>query len=107
MRDEARLERKLREAVIGLGGRCYKLEGTSGLPDRLCVLPGGRVIFVEMKAEGGTPSPKQLFTLEDLKRLGCDARIVKGAFETDCFISELKSEEPTWNAGCTNTRNKP
>ena len=41
------IERKLRDGVKKLGGgaQCLKFEspGTSGVPDRLILLPGGRV----------------------------------------------------------------
>ena len=53
MREEG-LERKVCELVKSYGGRAYKFisPGSPGVPDRLCVLPGGKIIFVELKRPG-------------------------------------------------------
>lgn len=52
---ESEIEARLVRGVKALGGVAYKFvsPGNVGVPDRLVVLPGGRVIFVELKAEGG------------------------------------------------------
>jgi hypothetical protein len=60
---EATVETYLREQVKKIGGRCVKLVPASvvGVPDRLVLLPGGRVIFVEVKRpKGGRFSQKQV-----------------------------------------------
>lgn len=51
---EKLLERKLRQKVDQLGGWSIKLLAThiTGLPDRLCLFPGGKVVFVEVKTTG-------------------------------------------------------
>lgn len=48
------LERKLREAIKARKGIALKLISSSftGLPDRMCLLPGGNVFFVELKSTG-------------------------------------------------------
>lgn len=53
MREEG-LERKVCELVKIYGGRAYKFisPGSPGVPDRLCVFPGGKIIFVELKRPG-------------------------------------------------------
>lgn len=58
---ESALEKKLMEAVKELGGLHWKFvsPGTAGVPDRICVFPGGRVVFVEMKAPGEKLRPLQ------------------------------------------------
>lgn len=45
-----------------VGALCYKWvsPGHVGVPDRICVFPDGRVVFVELKAPGRKPSPAQL-----------------------------------------------
>lgn len=49
---ESDIERRLVQGVKKLGGRAYKFvsPGNVGVPDRLVVLPGGVVLFVEVKA---------------------------------------------------------
>ena len=58
---ESEIEARLVRGVKALGGVAYKFvsPGNVGVPDRVVVLPGGRVIFVELKAEGGRLSPMQ------------------------------------------------
>ena len=48
------IERKLVEAVKEKGGLCIKLlsDYFTGLPDRLCLFPGQKAIFVELKTTG-------------------------------------------------------
>lgn len=52
---EKEIEEKLRKMVEGHGGRCLKwvCPGWGGVPDRIVLLPGGRVMFVETKRPKG------------------------------------------------------
>ena len=70
--NEKQLEKKLREKIKSLGGLCLKLPTIhiSGLPDRLCLLPGGTVFFVELKGPGKKPRKIQLKIHNKLKALG-------------------------------------
>lgn len=70
---EKDIERKLRNAVTKLGGQCLKwvCPGWSGVPDRIILLPGGRVIFAELKRpKGGVVSDMQTFWRRKLQGLG-------------------------------------
>lgn len=52
MMRETRVEQYLTELARGAGGDSYKLTPTTaGLPDRIVLLPGGRIIFVELKVK--------------------------------------------------------
>ena len=76
---ERDIERKLREMVEEHGGLCLKwvCPGWSGVPDRLLLLPGGRVMFVETKRpKGGAVSKMQKWWREKLTGLGFYAFIV-------------------------------
>jgi hypothetical protein len=72
---ESDIERRLRLAVEDLGGECWKFvsPGNNGVPDRLCLLPGGRIIFVEVKRPGEKPRPQQLKRIRELVELGQQA----------------------------------
>jgi len=72
MQTEKQIEQYLVKQVKKLGGRAYKFvsPGNSGVPDRLVCLPGGRIIFVELKAPGKKPTPLQLAKHRELHRLG-------------------------------------
>lgn len=69
---EKTIERKLTDAVRAAGGICPKLvcPGMNGMPDRLILLPGGRVAFAEIKAPGKKPRPLQLSRHRLLEKLG-------------------------------------
>ena len=51
---EKHIEQKLTSKVNAMGGMAIKFTspGLDGLPDRLILLPGGMVAFVEVKATG-------------------------------------------------------
>ena len=70
---ESYYENKLRTGVqkLGNGVRCLKFEssGFSGVPDRIILLPGAKVIFVEMKP-GKTERKRQLYVQGLLRALG-------------------------------------
>jgi hypothetical protein len=57
-----------------MGGKAFKFvsPGNPGVPDRLCVLPGGRIVFVEVKRPGRENglSLQQQKTVRYIRRLG-------------------------------------
>lgn len=69
---ERDIERWLVKSVEALGGKAYKFvsPGRAGVADRIVVLPGGAVWFVEVKAPGGRLSPLQRVFAQDMERLG-------------------------------------
>ena len=69
---EKAIERKLVQAVKAQGGICPKFvsPGTGGMPDRIVLLPGGHIGFVEVKAPGKKPRPLQLARHSLLRELG-------------------------------------
>ena len=71
MREKA-LELQLARAVKNIGGMCPKLvsPGTDGMPDRLVLLSGCRIGFVEVKAPGKEPRPLQVMRHRQLRALG-------------------------------------
>lgn len=70
---EKDIERKLVAMVKRRGGLCLKwvCPGWAGVPDRIVLLPGGRVVFVELKRpEGGQMSRLQVWWMKKLQELG-------------------------------------
>ena len=69
---EKTLERKFVEAVKAMEGLCPKFvsPGFDGMPDRLVLLPGGKLAFVEVKAANCKPRPLQESRHGMLRRLG-------------------------------------
>lgn len=72
---ESGFEKKLCDYIKSLGGKAYKWvsPGASGVPDRIAILPGGRVIFIEVKRPGLSDglSVRQKKVRRTLERLGC------------------------------------
>ena len=69
---EKEIEKKLKDKVKEMGGLCLKWEspGYTGVPDRMILLPGGRIYFVELKAPGKKERPRQRYVQAILQRLG-------------------------------------
>jgi hypothetical protein len=73
----ATLEKEIEGALVAMikrkGGLCLKwvCPGWSGVPDRICLLPGARVIFVETKRpKGGKVRALQRYWARQLAALG-------------------------------------
>ena len=69
---ERDLERRLRDQLRRAGCLPLKFEspGYTGVPDRIVLIPGGRIVFVEMKAPGEKERPRQVYVQGLLRRLG-------------------------------------
>ena len=69
---EKEIEKKLVKKTKALGGIAPKFvsPGHSGMPDRLVLLPGGRMGFAEVKAPGVKPRKLQIAMHRVLRRLG-------------------------------------
>lgn len=88
---EKEIEEKLRKAVKQMGGKAYKFvsPGNVGVPDRIVIMPGGRIYFVELKTASGRLTPVQQSQLVYLKNLGQDVRVLYGLSDVEDFIREL------------------
>ena len=88
---ESAIEARLRDGVKAMGGICWKFvsPGTTGVPDRIIILPGGTIIFVELKADTGRTSDIQQYRINELRRIGADVRILKGLSQVKAFLKEV------------------
>lgn len=89
---EAEIEKRLKNGIRQIGGRCYKFvsPGNDGVPDRIVVLPGGKIVFIELKAETGRLSPLQRIQITRLRGLNADVRVLKGLSAVNQFLEEMK-----------------
>lgn len=78
---EASIEKYLKGKIKQHGGVCLKFNSASmrGVPDRICMLPNGRIFFVELKAKGKKPRPEQMRVHKLFGNMGqrvyaCDSR---------------------------------
>ena len=88
------LEVELRERCKALGWMCIKLTSQyqRGLPDRLILMPGGRVCFAEIKTTGKKPTALQRVTHERLRALGYRVEVVDTSESLDNLIVDLLYE---------------
>lgn len=90
---EKRIEQKLVATVKKMGGICPKFvsPGLDGMPDRLVLLPGGRLAFVEVKAPGKKPRPLQLVRHEMLKRLDFTVYVLDDIKKIGEMLDEIQA----------------
>lgn len=93
--NEKPIEAKLRKGVERLGGLCLKLPAVyfTGIPDRLCLLPGGRLYFVETKSSGKDLSPRQLYVKRQLEGLGFQVFKIDSEAALESFLTMLWRKE--------------
>lgn len=92
---ESAIEAKLVRMVRDLGGLCYKFvsPGNPGVPDRLILLPGGRVVFVELKTEIGRLANIQKWQIGEMRERGADVRVLMGLDQVLAFMREVMPHE--------------
>ena len=91
---EKTIEQKLRDRVKQRGGKAVKFvsPGMNGMPDRLILVPGGRVAFVEVKAPGKKPTPLQELRAEQLRELGFQVYTVDSVEAVQQVVEEVMPE---------------
>ena len=87
------VEQRLVEAVRKAGGLCPKFvsPGWDGVPDRIVLLPGGKLGFVELKAPGQKLRPLQRRRREQLERLGFRVFVIDGVEQIGGVLHEILS----------------
>lgn len=89
---ERDIEQWLRHQIESMGGLAFKFSspGNDGVPDRLAVLPGGIIYFIELKTDRGRLTPIQRWQQDRLDALGAQVRTIKGMGEAAEFIEEVR-----------------
>ena len=90
---ERTVEQALTRAVHARGGQCWKFTspGLAGVPDRIIILPHGKVGFVEVKAPGQRPRPLQQHRLDQLRALGATALVVDHPDQIEGALDEIQA----------------
>lgn len=87
---EKTIEAYLRKRVKAVGGLCIKFTSPSliGVPDRIVVMPGGKVHFVELKSGRGRGviSTVQERRHRELRALGCEVYVLDSIDAVDYFM---------------------
>lgn len=89
--NEKLIEKKLREEVRRLGGLAIKWTSPSftGLPDRIVLMPNGRIRFAEIKTTGETLSDRQDIVKGQLEAMGFSYDVLDSKASLTKFLNEL------------------
>ena len=89
---EKLLERKLNAVVKNFGGWSIKLLSLhiTGLPDRICLMPGGKVFFAEIKTTNKKPTKIQLLVHKKIESLGFKVLIIKSSEDIEYYKPLIK-----------------
>lgn len=89
---ESKIEKWMNVQIRNMGGISYKFvsPGNPGVPDRIYLLPGGVIWFVELKAQSGSLEKIQRWQGERIRKIGCRYRLIRGMDEAREFIRDLK-----------------
>ncbi len=88
---EKLMEQKLTKAAKLMGGVAVKIvsPGFDGMPDRIVLLPEGRMGFVEVKQPGKVPRPLQAARHRMLRKLGFKVYVLDDAKQINTILTEI------------------
>ncbi|WP_320951672.1 VRR-NUC domain-containing protein [Hungatella effluvii] len=88
---ENEIERHLVAAVKKMGGLAVKFvsPGLDGVPDRIVLLPGRKIAFVELKAPGKKPRALQEKRKRQLESLGFPLYVIDGVEQIGGVLDEI------------------
>jgi hypothetical protein len=89
---ENKIEKRLVAAVKAINGMCPKFvsPGLDGMPDRIVLLPNGKIGFVEVKTAGKTPRALQLRRAEQLRTFGQKVFLLDRAEQITEILEEIR-----------------
>lgn len=85
---EKDIERYLTQEVKKRGGMCFKFvsPGNTGVPDRIVLTPGGKVVFVELKTGTGRLQPIQRYMHREMRKRGAEVDVLYGLQGVETFL---------------------
>lgn len=90
------IESRLVQEVQSRGGLCWKFTslGTDGVPDRIVLMPGGKIAFVEVKAPGEKMRALQIRRKQQLERVGFSVYCLDSLEQIRPILDEVGGETP-------------
>ena len=90
---EKEIEKKLVLEAKKRGGLAVKFvsPGFDGMPDRILLMPEGRIAFVEVKAPGKCPRPLQMARHKLLRELGFSVFILDDESQIGGILDAVQS----------------
>lgn len=94
---EADIEAKLRDAAKAAGGKAFKFvsPGNAGVPDRIVVLPAGKIGFVELKQQGKKTTKLQKVQIRKLLDMGVYATVLDHPDQIQSVIENIRKTPMT------------
>ena len=91
--EESKIETRLNQRVKKLGGLSLEWvsPGYIGVPDRIVMLPCGKIAFVELKATGKKPRAIQIRRHEELRALGFKVYVVDSYEGVEEILNEVQA----------------
>ena len=91
---ERDIEKQLVKSVKNAGGIAPKFvsPGLDGVPDRIVLLPEGRMAFVELKAPGMKPRPLQIRRMQQISALGFPVYCIDSTEQIEQILMEIGGE---------------
>lgn len=88
---EKEIEKQLVVETKRMKGLALKFTspGYVGVPDRLVLLPGGKLAFVEVKREGEKPRPIQISRHKLLRKLGFKVYVLDSKKQIKEILNEI------------------
>lgn len=88
---ESKIEKRLVTEVKAIDGLCLKFTSPSmaGVPDRIVLLPEGKIGFVEVKAKGKKPRPLQVRRIKQLRDLGFKVFVLDDEKDIDRILIKI------------------
>lgn len=92
---EKTLEARLVREIEARGGMALKYTSQfhRGIPDRICLMPGGVAFFVELKSTGQKPTKPQDHAMDKLEKLGFSTRVIDSTESLDRLLRVLDRAE--------------
>jgi hypothetical protein len=87
---EKDIEKRVCDYAKSLGMLVYKFTSPSrrSVPDRLFVLPGGQVFWIEFKRKGKSPTAAQIVEIEKIRKQGATVYVVDDETAGRCVVSD-------------------
>lgn len=92
---EKMIERYLCDSVKQMGGVCLKYSnaGMVGYPDRICLLSGGVVFWVELKSKDGRLNEVQKIRIRQLRSMGHTVNVCRSKEDVDEILEPYKCHD--------------
>ena len=92
---EKMIERYLCDSVKQMGGVCLKYSnaGMVGFPDRVCLLPKGVTLWVELKSKGQQLRTMQRIRISQMVHLGHLVNVCKSKEDIDRMLEPYKTAD--------------